>query len=204
MSGNFYPKSALKEGIAKLILKVMGGWKIEGDMPRDISKFIIIAADHTSNWDFVIGMAVKMVLRLKAGFFAKHSLFFWPLGVLMRALGGVPIERSRSGNRVQDAVDKINKSENFVLVIAPEGTRSKVARWKTGFYHIACGADIPVVPVGFDFTNKKVVIGKPMDMTGDIQNDFQKMHQFFVPFEGRHPELGCNEPAANPDIYLKR
>lgn len=204
MNGNFYPKSPLKDGIAKFILKVMGGWKIEGDMPRDISKFIVIAADHTSNWDFVIGMAVKWSLRLKAGFFAKHSLFFWPLGVLMRALGGVPIERSRSGNRVQDAVNEINKSDNFVLVIAPEGTRSKVARWKTGFYHIARGADIPVVPVGFDFTNKRVVIGNPMEMTGNVQNDFQKMHQFFVPFEGRHPELGCNEPAANPGVYVKK
>lgn len=204
MSGNFSEKSILKEGIAKLILKMMGGWKIEGDMPRDISKFIIIAADHTSNWDFAIGMAVKWFFRLKAGFFAKHSLFFWPLGVLMRALGGVPVERSRSGNRVQDAVDEINKSENFVLVIAPEGTRSKVARWKTGFYHIARGADIPVVPVGFDFTNKRVVVGEAMDMTGDVKNDFQRMHRFFVPLEGRHPELGCNEPATNPDIYLNK
>ena len=204
MSGNFSEKSALKDAAAKFILKVMGGWKIEGDMPRDISKFIIIAADHTSNWDFVVGMAVKWSLGLKAGFFAKHSLFFWPLGVLMRALGGVPIERSRTGNRVQDAVDEINKTDNFVLVIAPEGTRSKVARWKTGFYHIARGADIPVVPVGFDFTKKKVVIGHPMGMTGDIKKDFQKMHQFFVPFEGRYPELGCNEPAENPEVYVKK
>lgn len=204
MSGNFSEKSALKDGVAKFILKVMGGWKIEGDMPRDISKFIIIAADHTSNWDFVVGMAVKWSLGLKAGFFAKHSLFFWPLGVLMRALGGVPIERSRSGNRVQDAVDEINKADNFVLVIAPEGTRSKVARWKTGFYHIARGAEIPVVPVGFDFTKKKVVIGDPMEMTGDVKNDFQRMHQFFAPIEGRHPELGCNEPAENPEVYIKK
>lgn len=203
MSGNFYPKSALKVGLGKLVLKLMGGWKIEGDMPRDINKFIIIAADHTSNWDFVVGMAVKWILRLKANFFAKHSLFFFPLGAMMRALGGVPILRSKSGNRVQQIVDDINQRDHFALVIAPEGTRSKVARWKTGFYHIARGTEIPVVPVGFDFTNRKIVIGKPMDMTGDICQDFQKMHQFFVPFKGRYPELGCNEPAENPEVYLK-
>ena len=204
MSGNFSEKSTLREAVAKFILKAMGGWKIEGDMPRDVRKFIIIAADHTSNWDFPVGMAVKWYLGLKARFFAKHSLFFWPLGILMRSLGGVPIERSRSGNRVQDAIDEIDKADNFVLVIAPEGTRSKVTRWKTGFYHIARGANIPVVPVGFDFTNKKVVIGEPMDMSGDIKNDFQMMHRFFVPYEGRHPELGCKEPAENPEIYMKK
>ena len=204
MNGNFYPESSFKKTLGKLVLKLLGGWTIEGDMPRDISKFIIIAAHHTSNWDFPVGVATKMILRLNAKFFAKHSLFVGPLGILMRSLGGVPIERSRSGNRVQEAIDEIKRSDNFVLVIAPEGTRSKVARWKTGFYHIAVGAEVPVVPIGFDFTHRKVVIGQPMDMTGDIKTDFQKMHQFFVPYEGRYPELGCNEPASNPEIYLKR
>ncbi|OED44359.1 acyltransferase [Endozoicomonas sp. (ex Bugula neritina AB1)] len=203
MTGNFYSHSAIKVTLGKLIHWLCGGWVIEGEPPKDINKYIIIVAHHTSNWDFVVGAAAKLIMRLRARFFAKKSLFKFPLGFLMRGLGGVPIERSKAGNHVQQMVNAINDSEHFVLVITPEGTRSKVERWKTGFYHIACGANIPVVPVGFDFTHKKIVFGKAMDMTGDIVTDFQAMHEFFVPYKGKNPEWSCNEPAENPNIYQK-
>ena len=121
----------------------------------------------------------------------------------MRAMGGVPIERSKSGNRVQQMMDTIRESEHFVLVIAPEGTRSKVERWKTGFYHIACGANVPVVPVSFDFATKKVIFGSPMDMAGDAVTDFKAMHEFFLPYKGKNPEWSCNDPAEHPEVYLK-
>ena len=202
-TGNFYPHSPLKVGFGKLVHWLCGGWTIEGELPRNINKYIVIAAPHTSNWDFVIGAAAKLIIRLKARFFAKHSLFKFPLGIMMRAMGGVPIKRSQSGNRVQQMVNTINSSEHFVLVITPEGTRSKVERWKTGFYHIACGANIPVVPVAFDFANKKVIFGQPMDMSGDIVMDFQSMHKFFVPYQGKNPQWSCNEPAKHPEIYRK-
>ena len=203
-TSNYLPPSPIKTGLGHLILWLMGGWKIVGNLPDNINKYVIIVAHHTSNWDFIIGVAVKLILRLKARFFAKHSLFFWPLGVIMRTLGGIPIERDKSINRVDQAVGEINNSDNFVLIIAPEGTRSKVQRWKTGFYHIARGADIPVVPIAFDFQAKKVVIGEAITMGGDMPADFGKMHAFFQPHPGRHPELCCNEPIDNPDIYRKK
>ena len=121
----------------------------------------------------------------------------------MRGLGGEPIERSRSYNRVEQMVNAIKEQEHFVLVITPEGTRSKVDRWKTGFYHIARGADIPVVPAAFDFKNKKMVFGAPMDMTGDVVADFKAMHEFFLPYEGKNQEWSCNGPAEHPEVYLK-
>ncbi|MFK0570346.1 1-acyl-sn-glycerol-3-phosphate acyltransferase [Endozoicomonas sp.] len=162
---------------------------------------MIIVAHHTSNWDFVVGVAVKLITRIRVRFFAKHSLFFWPLGVLMRRLGGIPIERDKSINRVDQAIDKMKNSDHFVLVIAPEGTRSKVQRWKTGFYHIARGANAPVVPISFDFRDKKVIIGIPMTMEGNIPEDFHKMHDFFLTHPGKHPERGCNGPFETPGIY---
>ncbi len=202
-TSNYLPASPIKSGFGRLILRLLGGWKIEGNLPDNINKYVIIVAHHTSNWDFIIGVAVKLIIRVRARFFAKHSLFSWPMGVMMRSLGGIPIERDKSINRVDQAVEEINNSDNFILIIAPEGTRSKVQRWKTGFYHIARGADIPVVPIAFDFQAKKVVMGEPMTMSGDMSKDFAKMHEFFLPYPGKHPELGCNEPFDNPDVYRK-
>lgn len=200
-NSNYLPKNPLKTGLGRLVLWLLGGWKIEGNLPENLNKYVIIVAHHTSNWDFVIGVAVKLITRIRVRFFAKHSLFFWPLGVLMSRLGGIPIERDKSINRVDQAITEINSSEYFVLVIAPEGTRSKVKKWKTGFYHIANGANVPVVPIAFDFRQRKVIIGSPMSMSGDIPADFERMHEFFLSHPGKHPELGCDGPFETPDIY---
>ena len=202
-NSNYLPVNPLKTGFGHLLLWLLGGWEIEGNLPQDLGKYVIIVAHHTSNWDFVIGVAVKLITRIRVRFFAKHSLFFWPLGVLMRRLGGVPIERDKSINRVDQAIERINCSEYFVLVIAPEGTRSKVHKWKTGFYHIAHGANIPVVPIAFDFRQRKIIMGAPMSMTGDIPSDFARMHKFFLYHPGKHPELGCDGPFETPNIYDK-
>ncbi len=180
LTSNYLPKNPFKIGLGHFVLWLLGGWKIEGSLPENLNKYVIIVAHHTSNWDFVVGVAVKLITRIRVRFFAKHSLFFWPLGVLMRRLGGIPIERDKSINRVDQAIAEIKSSEHFVLVIAPEGTRSKVQRWKTGFYHIANGANVPVVPIAFDFRDKKIIIGSPMSMSGDTPTDFEKMHEFFL------------------------
>ena len=160
----------------------LANWKIEGRPPAN-RKYLIIVAHHTSNWDFIVGVAVKLALGLKLQFFAKHSLFFWPLGMLMRGFGGVPIKRDESRNRVDASVDQIRQADDFILVITPEGTRSKVERWKTGFYHIAKGADIPIVPIAFDFEHHKVIFGEPMTMTDDKEHDIKEMHRFFLPYK---------------------
>ncbi|MGI9275520.1 MAG: lysophospholipid acyltransferase family protein [Endozoicomonas sp.] len=197
MKGNFKDNyaapSRFKEGLGRLVLRLMGGWTLQGQLP-DIGKYVMIVAHHTSNWDFVVGIAAKLILRIKIRFFAKHSLFFWPLGVLMRGLGGVPIERSKSINRVEQAAKEIRESDSFVLAITPEGTRSRVERWKSGFYHIARSAEVPIVTVAFDFANRRIVFGEPMTMTGDQEHDFREMHRFFLPYKPRYPELGCNGP----------
>ena len=106
-------------------------------------------------------------------------------------LGGIPIERSQSHNRVEQAIEAINSNEHFVLAITPEGTRSKVKEWKTGFYHIAHGARIPVLPIAIDFANKQIVIGQPMPTTGDKALDIAAFHHFFVPYKPKHPQLAC-------------
>ncbi|WP_419833383.1 lysophospholipid acyltransferase family protein [Endozoicomonas atrinae] len=202
-TSNYLPKNPFKTGLGHFVLKLLGGWKIEGNLPENLNKYVIIVAHHTSNWDFVIGVAVKLITRIRVRFFAKHSLFVWPLGILMRRLGGIPIERDKSINRVDQAITEIKSSEHFVLVIAPEGTRSKVQKWKTGFYHIANGANVPVVPIAFDFQQRKVIMGSPMSLTGNIPSDFERMHEFFLSHPGKHPELGCDGPFETPNIYSK-
>ena len=183
----------VKAAIGRFVLRLLGGWSIEGNPPEE-KKYLIIAAHHTSNWDFVVGVAVKLILGLQLRFFAKHSLFFWPLGVLMRSFGGVPIKRDESLNRVDASIQEIKKADLFVLVITPEGTRSKVERWKTGFYHIAKGADIPIIPVAFDFIKKQVVFGKPFELTDDKEHDIREMHRYFLDYVPKYPELACHGP----------
>ena len=193
---NFVPANTFKEGLGRLIFKLMGGWKVEGTVPA-VDKCIIIVAHHTSNWDFAVGIACKMVLRLRLRFFAKHSLFIPPLGWLMKALGGVPIKRDKARNQVETYAEEIRNADNFVLVITPEGTRSKVQRWKTGFYHIARKADIPIIPTAFDFEHRRIVFGDPIYMSGEQDKDFETMHRYFLPYQPKHPELGCNGPFEN-------
>lgn len=193
MQNRYLKPNPVKAFIGRLALHVLGGWTVAGRLPEK-RKYLIIAAHHTSNWDFVVGVAVKLILGLQLRFFAKHSLFFWPLGALMRSFGGIPIKRDESLNRVDASVREIRKADNFVLAITPEGTRSKVQRWKTGFYHIAKGAGIPIIPVAFDFANKKVVFGKPFELTDDKEHDIREMHRFFLDFEPKHPELACHGP----------
>lgn len=179
----------------------MGGWKIEGELPKDIHKYVIAVAHHTSNWDFPLGVAFKFVTRIEIRYFAKHSLFFWPLGVVMRTFGGLPIERTKSGNRVQQMADQITASDHFILAIAPEGTRSKVQRWKTGFYHIAKTAGVPIIPIAFNYRDKVVAVGEPMMPSDDMKQDLLSLHHFFADRPGKFPELGCNDPIDHPELY---
>ncbi len=192
---NFVPKNRFKESLGRFVFWLMGGWKLVGEIPK-VNKCVIIAAHHTSNWDFIIGIATKLILRLNVRYFAKDSLFIPPLGWLVKGLGGIAIKRNKSINRVDQQAQTIRDADNFLLAIAPEGTRSKVDRWKTGFYHIARKADVPIVLCAFDFENKQVVFGKAMIMSGDQEKDFEDMHRFFLPYKPKHPELSCNGPFA--------
>ncbi len=186
MSGNYLPPNPLAEWLGRTVLKLMG-WRIEGQLPR-LDKFVAIGAHHTSNWDFVIFIALKFVLRLNARWFGKHSIFRWPFGGLMRAWGGIAIRRDRQLNSVEQAVQAFRDNREFILVLSPEGTRKKVERWKMGFYHIALGAGVPIVLGALDYGNRRVVIGPTFYPTGDEQADLRAMLDFFRPFVPKKPE----------------
>ena len=138
MSGNYLPRNPFAEWLGHGMLKA-AGWRIEGALPP-LDKFVVIGAHHTSNWDFMLFLAAKFVLRLNARWFAKHTLFRWPFGGLLRRWGGIPIQRHLKLNTVEQAVQAFRDSREMILIISPEGTRKKVERWKMGFYHIARGA----------------------------------------------------------------
>jgi 1-acyl-sn-glycerol-3-phosphate acyltransferase len=134
------------------------GWEFAGQMPN-IPKFVAIVAPHTSNWDFPIGLAAKWALGFDAHWWGKHSLFYPPLGWFMRANGGIPVVRSNKNNAVERTVELARSSERFALALSPEGTRRKVPEWRSGFWHVAKGADIPICCVALDWEHKRVRLG---------------------------------------------
>ena len=168
-----------------LVLK-LGGWKVVNVAP-DTGSYLIIAAPHTSNWDFPLGIAIAFHLRLKVYFIAKHTLFNGFAGPIMRWLGGVPLNRGASKNFVGASVEIYANSENLILAIAPEGTRSSVGRWKTGFYHMAKGANVPLALAYFDFSKRVGGIGKMLNTTKNIAADMQAIADFYEPVMGKYP-----------------
>ena len=166
------------------------GWKITGEYPYHIKKFIIVVIPHTSNWDFPLGLLIRGSIRQNITFFAKDSLFKFPFGGLFRWLGGVPVDRSKSTNFVDAVVDIYNNTEKMATVISPEGTRSKVETLKSGFYYIAKGAKIPIILCKFDYENREVYFEKPFYPTEDKGADFQHFKDFFKDVKGKNPELG--------------
>jgi 1-acyl-sn-glycerol-3-phosphate acyltransferase len=170
------------------------GWTLVGTIPADVPKMIIIAGPHTASADFFLGLAVRSVLRLDyIKFLGKAELFRPPFGFIFRWLGGTPVDRSGSKNMVQQVVDKFNQSERLVIAMSPEGTRKKVDRLRTGFYHIALGAKVPILLAGFDFANRKVIFDTPFYLSGNEQDDFLKILRFLGPIQGKVPELGLNQ-----------
>lgn len=174
--------------LAARILKWMG-WKVEVSVP-DFPKCIICVAPHTSNWDFVMGKLAYASIGRKAGFLMKESWFFWPLGCLFRAIGGVPVPRGRKTAKSLTAtlVERFRDSDRLVLAITPEGTRSRTTQWRTGFLQIALQADIPVVLGVLDFASKTVILTKVFKPTGDIEADMRAVKDYYRPYTGKHPE----------------
>jgi len=174
--------------LAKFILFTLFKWKIVGDFPKEISKYVIIGAPHTSNYDFIIGLLIKTIKGVKTNFLGKASLFVFPFGYFFRSVGGVPINRKKNMNMVEATVNEFNQRTHFVIAISPEGTRSKVDRWKTGFYHIASQAKVPVVAFTFDFGQRQTQIFPPFYPTGNIDNDFEYLQSLFKNIEGKNPK----------------
>ncbi len=163
----------------------LAGWKLKGQ-PPDARKFVIIAYPHTSNWDFPLGLAACIVFRIKVYWLGKHSLFKGPAGPLMRWLGGIPIDRSKSHDFVQQSIDAFGQSDEMVMALTPEGTRSPVEKWKTGFYHIATGANVPIVPGYLDYARKEIGFLESILPSGDIDKDLLAIKEAYRGVQGKY------------------
>jgi 1-acyl-sn-glycerol-3-phosphate acyltransferase len=169
--------------LSRLGLRLLG-WRVEGSTP-DAAKYVLIAAPHTSNWDFPVTLMVCFALRLKVYWMGKSSLFPPLAGGLMRWLGGIPVNRERAGSLVQGTVEAFQRNQRLTVIISPEGTRGKVSHWKTGFYHIAHGAGVPIALGYLDFRKKLAGIGPLFATTGDIDADMPLIQAFYVGIAGR-------------------
>jgi 1-acyl-sn-glycerol-3-phosphate acyltransferase len=168
----------------KYIFFKLMGWSISGDVPRQLNKYLIIVAPHTSNWDFIIGLFVRRILNFRSSFLAKHQLFKGPAGALFRKLGGYPVYRNASYNMVDQVVNLIKNNDHFVLAITPEGTRGNVQKWKTGFYYIALKSGIPLVMAVMDYSRKNVTFTLPYYPTGNAKADEVFINNIFMNAKG--------------------
>lgn len=163
------------------------GWRVLGELPAGARKSVFIAAPHTSNWDLPYTLMVAFVLRLNVHWMGKASLFRFPFGGLMRWLGGIAVDRSKSTNLVVASANAITRANGALqLIVPPEGTRSKTRYWKTGFYHIAQAAQVPIVMAYMDYANKVSGLGPVFVPTGDLEADMLTIKAFYAPFKGKN------------------
>jgi 1-acyl-sn-glycerol-3-phosphate acyltransferase len=180
--------NTLLRGFSIGFLKLTG-WKIEGSLPPEASKAVLIAAPHTSNWDLPYTLMVAFVLRLDVYWMGKQSIFKPPFGPVMRWLGGIAVDRTQANNLVAASAEAIVKADGMVqLIVPPEGTRSKSRYWKTGFYYIALGAKVPIVMAYMDFAHKRSGLGPLFYPSGDIDKDMLAIKAFYAPFKGKNAD----------------
>lgn len=169
-------------GLLKLV-----GWRSAGE-PPECRKFVLIGAPHTSNWDFPIMLLVVLKLRLRLYWMGKHSLFPFPIGSVMRWLGGIPVDRRRSHNTVDQIVELYDQQQELVILIPPEGTRKRVEKWKTGFYHIANNAGVPILMGYIDAGPREAGLADFFEPTGDLEKDMAAIRAFYAGKNGIRPE----------------
>lgn len=164
------------------------GWTFEGERP-EATKFLAIGAPHTSNWDFMAVMAAFKHFDMRANILIKDSAFVGPLGSLLRSVGGVPVDRSSSGGLVDRTIAAFERAKEMALVLAPEGTRSKADHWKTGFYRIARGADVPLLPAWIDYPSRRGGFEPLMRLTDNVKADMDHLRSIYEGRVGRRPEM---------------
>ena len=170
------------------------GWTFKGDFEPLPNKFIVIVAPHTASMDFFLGLMARSVLGLTGTkFLGKSQLFKFPFGFIFRALGGYPVVRTRDNNLVDTVAEIFNNHEKFSIALAPEGTRVKVDRLRTGFYHIARKANVPIYAVGFDFGTKTIITREPLIPSNNIEDDLRDLIDFYANLKGKYPELGIDK-----------
>ena len=173
------------KSLCRLIFRKMG-WQVEMTVPyRD--KCIICVAPHTSNWDFIIAELYYHSIGRTAGFLMKKEWFFWPMGVLFRSMGGIPVERSRHVSLTDRVAETAMKAERFELAVTPEGTRSLATKWKRGFYFIALKAGLPIQLYAIDYKNKRIVCTQELVPSGNVEADMRLIMDYYRPYEGKYP-----------------
>jgi 1-acyl-sn-glycerol-3-phosphate acyltransferase len=164
--------------LAERILRT-AGWEFEGTVPA-VDRCVALGVPHTSNWDGVLLLALARSLGIEMSFMIKKDWLRGPMGTIMKRLGAVGIDRSRSTNIVEQMIDELRRRDRLWLVIPPEGTRSRAEYWKSGFYHIALGAEVPVVPGYLDYARKRMGLGAPIHLTGDVAADMDRIRAFYA------------------------
>jgi 1-acyl-sn-glycerol-3-phosphate acyltransferase len=176
----------LKQWIGKAFLRVTG-WKMEGERPA-VDRYVIIAAPHTSNWDMPFMLAMAFVYDIPVQWMGKHTMFKAPFASFFKRLGGIPIVRHRPGGVVGQMVEHFENNDSLALMVPAEGTRSHVDYWKSGFYHIARGANVPVILSYLDVGKRVGGVGPAIELTGDFRADMDKIREFYAGMQGFRPE----------------
>ncbi len=179
----------LLQWLGRTVLSIFG-WKVRGGIEHeyDNKKLVILIAPHTSNWDGIFGVAAVAGLDARITFIGKHTAFKYGLGAFLRYMGGIPVDRSKPGGVIQHAIDQIKGIESSLIAISPEGTRSKVKEWKTGFLRIAKEINAQIVPASLDFSKKEILLGKVFKPSGDNKKDILDLKKYYSVFKPKHPE----------------
>ncbi len=174
----------MKQRLCKFIYSHLLGWKMNVTVP-DYDKCVICAAPHTSNWDLIIGKLFYSAIGRKTSFMMKKEWFFFPLGYFFKAIGGIPVDRSRQTSLVEQMAERFAAKRHFHLAITPEGTRKANSDWKRGFYYIALKAQVPIVLFALDYPTKTITGNKVVYPTGDIERDMHDIKQYYTRFRGK-------------------
>jgi 1-acyl-sn-glycerol-3-phosphate acyltransferase len=177
-------RPSMATGICRWLLGLFG-WRMVGELP-DVAKLVLIAAPHSTNWDVIWGLLFKISLRLDVHFIGKREAFAWPLGPILRAFGGIPVDRSAAHGVVGEMRREFSTHDRFWLALAPEGTRKKVQKWKTGFWHIAREAGVPILPAYFHYPEKMIGLGPLFHPTDDVAADMARLREFYRPWIGKN------------------
>ena len=175
------------KSLARFILKAFG-WRIEGQMPQGLRQCVLVEAPHTSNWDFVWGRLCFYTLGIPVRFLIKKEAFFFPLGPLLKAMGGIPVDRQKRSNKVLEIAALFRRHPRLILAITPEGTRKLNPHWKKGFYYVAQHARVPILLAYLDYRNNVGGLGPLIVPSGDYRRDMQRILDFYSDKTARHPE----------------
>ena len=172
--------------LGRFVLR-LAGWRVTGNLP-DTEKMIVIAAPHTSNWDWALAMFTYFALGVRINYLVKDTAFWWPASIFLKLTGGVPVNRREPAGMAKDVARRIASAERVIVAITPEGTRSRVEKWKTGFLRIAQEASVPIVQISWDYPTRILDLGPIVETTGDIETDIATIRQYYRQFTGFNPQ----------------